>query len=976
MYLNSTSVICPRGGYNELFSTCLLEGESYGKVASYVTRLLTPFCRNLVKVSFGITFFRTEYSQRKRKQIIDASCEKLISRTEQKGKYKVHPLDFKISTPIPVKAKNHSHPELAAIRNTASIDIQRYCSLNSFTRYDHSTSNRESKYGPGNHGLYTMKDVITPYRNDDLPPGALVSFVDCDYYESSLNRYAGYDMCIFTFTPKQLAGSYHESVFRYTSTTSVQLLVDGYATYKHNTWDYRKELIALQSYGYSYIYRVDILNYSPQHSLVFLTHKATFINPFRITSWILGFDMDYLGVTTITETRTYLVRPVFDREKKNSSFKGFYQILRKGDPDQVQIPCTLWNQLVDKYYSCKIPAITTVDINSMWSHANGSIPDVESSTFSYIKTAIESRELDRLYLPPSGVSFNDKPRYEVVVQGNTVQDFLETEKNSTGMMKQISPALSIDSDVNVVPNMAAMDIAVQKRVVDVRNDCKPDKKYDAYTREFVGLLLRKRVGISMDPSDVILRQTKKAQKVRNERAKDHVNAKPRATFFLKADPTSNKTEEGVMNSSPVRIITQFNPEQCLALSKYAYSFKDQVLKHVHWYAPGWDPVKTNDNITIYLARNPKLPMLETDLSKMDGRISEYLRGVERAVYMGYFTREQAELGRLLDNDHHNLVKNYKAGVSYSSKFERASGSALTTDANTIISAYMFYSYHRNRGLRPKDAWRMIGPKAGDDSLDYGEFVDFQNTAQDLGMVVTGESIPRNMNRTVTFLSRTYQGSLSSSSSICDVGRALRKLHLSSNKIVDDITNFSNKVLGYGVTDPTTPIISNLVALAQRLAPGAIYDPNLDLERSYQTSKGPYPNSLTQEEMVAIISKQIGLPPDAIRVVAKRIDEAGSLDDLYNIIPETKTRISINTDLTAGLRDLTAISSTRKAKSNKTMKAKLIIKAKVNTSKNGKSTKQKNVYKTCPKSKTCDSPKTSLNGAEQSNGFDPASTREC
>jgi len=825
-----------------------------------------------------------------------------------------------------------------------------------------------------------MKDTITPYRCDDVPSGALISFVDCDYYESSLNRYAGHDMCIFTFTPKMLAGSYHESVFRYTSSTGVELLVDGYATYKHNTWDYRKELIALQSYGYSYIYRVDTLEYSPQHSLVFLTYQACFPNPFRLTSWCLGFEMDYLGHTTVVETKTFLVRPVYLRERGH--IRSYYQILRKGEAEQVQIPCTLWNQLVEKYYSMKIPAITTVDINSMWSHANGAIPDVEASVFSYVKTAIESRELDRLYIPSGGVGFGSRPKFEAVVQANTLVDVLDSKLNDIGIMKQICPSLGPDSDVNVVANKASMDIAVEKRIIDVRNSKVPDKKYDSYTKEFISLLLRKRGGVSAEPTDVLARQNKKVQKVRNERAKDHAVAKAKATFFLKGDPTSVKLEvvgEGSSRqtlavSSPLRIITQFNPEQCLALSKYSYAFKDEILKHTHWYAPGWDPKTTNDKISMYMVKHPKMPMLETDLSKMDGRVSEYLRGVERAIYLGYFTKEREELTKLLDNDSRNVVRNHKANVCYKSEFERASGSALTTDANTIISAYMFYCYHRNRNVRPIDAWHMIGPKAGDDSLDYGVFEDFQRTAADLGMVVTGESIPRSHNRTVTFLSRTYKSFQGNTSSICDVGRALRKLHLSSNKVASDKCNFTNKALGYGVTDPHTPLISNLVSLAHRINPGANYDPLADHDRAYQVSLGPYPNTMGQEEMVALVSVQLGLPPDTIRTVATRIDSAGSLDDLKDIIPTRHATIPINVDMHAGLRVLKAISSGRKPINN--MKAKLTIKAKVNTNRNGKNPKQKNVYKTSCKPKACDGLTTTLNGTEQGNGPDSAPAREC
>lgn len=853
-----------------------------------------------------IVFPYTEYSARKRKEVAGLLVEKLCTRPQRAEPLPVHPLTF-ITRNLPcVNARNHTHRELASIRNSASSDITRYCNENGLVRYDHSTSNREKKIA-GSHNFWVMKDLITPYKNDEVPPGALISFVDCDYYEGSLCRYAGHDMCIFTFTPDKLAGTYHESLYRYTSKTTVEMVVEGYARYMHTTWDYRREIVALHSYGYSYIYRVDCLKYSPSHSLVFLTLKTTMLNPYQLTSRLAGIEMDYLERSGIVETKSYLVRTVIRKEAK--LLKPAYQLLRKGEAEQVEVGCTLWNQLVDKYYSARIPAITCVDINSLWAHACGDIPDVAGYVFSFLKNALESQELKHLYMPTQGVIFAGDYS-EVVHQGKTRKDVLSIEPK--GLMSQTCPPLSPESSVNVAHNEAAVDKAIRERIVEVQNNVVPSEAYHKYADEFVGILLRSRNGVPYEPSDVQARQHRPMQRARNEKAKEHTGLQSKAQFFLKADPTQVKLDEktNTLASQPVRVITQYNPEQCLALSRYTYAFKDSILKHLHWYAPGWTPTETNDRMKLYLSSFKSYDLLETDFSKFDGTISPFLRSIERKAYLQYFDKNTSEIESLLDNDQDNTVKNPKMGLAYRSASERGSGSALTTDGNTIICAFVSYCRHRNEDIKPRTAWSMLGPKAGDDSLDYGNFESYQKVCKDLGLKVTGFSIPRKGNRTVTFLSRTFKGSEGDMSSICDVGRAIRNLHLSSNKVASNQDNFANKVLGYEVTDPNTPIIRNLAALVRRLLPETRFDPK-SMDVSFQARSGPYPNSMSEEEMIHIISIQLGLDAGSVGLICSRIDDARNLDDLKLIVPTKLRIIPRNRDLFNGKVALQAVSRRRK-----------------------------------------------------------------
>jgi hypothetical protein len=190
------------------------------------------------------------------------------------------------------------------------------------------------------------------------------------------------------------------------------------------------------------------------------------------------------------------------------------------------------------------------------------------------------------------------------------------------------------------------------------------------------------------------------QKLRNDNVSFDTGVDGKAKTFLKMEGSETVKEP--------RIITQYETATCLALSAYTYAFKAQVLKQQHWYAPGWTPVQTTNKIAEYRrkAGKRKLDINMTDQSRMDGHWSKFMREFEVEMYGGYFGEEVV---KLLEAEVGMPVKS-KHGLKGVTSNARGSGSAITTDANTVGLAFMTYVVHRESGCTVKESWARIGPK--------------------------------------------------------------------------------------------------------------------------------------------------------------------------------------------------------------------------------------------------------------------------
>ena len=211
-------------------------------------------------------------------------------------------------------------------------------------------------------------------------------------------------------------------------------------------------------------------------------------------------------------------------------------------------------------------------------------------------------------------------------------------------------------------------------------------------------------------------------------------------------------------------------------------------------------------------------MVETDFSKFDGTISNWLREyVEIACYTAWVSSEyKTELRERISAELSSTAVT-TLGVRYLPGGSRLSGSPLTTDGNTLINAFVTYCALRESGYSPQEAWDALGIYAGDDGLSPGVPDQIELTAKCLGLSVKAKiccapdmSLPSlSAGSHPTFLARIFYDPWNGAAgSIQDPLRMLSKIHLttSPNNIPIDLAAI-HKLRGILLLDPDAPIIS-------------------------------------------------------------------------------------------------------------------------------------------------------------------------
>jgi hypothetical protein len=208
---------------------------------------------------------------------------------------------------------------------------------------------------------------------------------------------------------------------------------------------------------------------------------------------------------------------------------------------------------------------------------------------------------------------------------------------------------------------------------------------------------------------------------------------------------------------------------------------------------------------------------EADFSRFDGRISRWLRThVERATYLRHYPVQYHEEIECIFKRELDAVGFTKHGVKYETDGSRLSGSAFTTDGNSIINAFMIYAGLRLQGYTADEAYQLIGLIYGDDSLSCVESRFIKTVCSDIGMEIKVKVIQRHED--CSFLGRIFIDPWTSLTSFQDLQRTLGKLHTTiapAMLVPLDMAAYA-KVTGYLAADQLTPVLSKWCRLMQLL----------------------------------------------------------------------------------------------------------------------------------------------------------------
>ncbi len=714
----------------------------------------------------------------------------------------------------PSLVKNHSHPKSARCRTMASRQCEVICANLGTTPYffQQSRSDQRKKLD-GCRTYFWGKDAVCAYSPWNPPVDSTYCMIDVDYYLDMPYLLASYPnhYMISSLQPSSVAYSGDEYQFTFNENNSIHYTVSGGATYDHQIWNYRPDIVVATTrswtklWWYITAYNVDRRQLDPHHQLINLTPMYHVISPFwSLSSYVGGNALERLKVAVGEFARLDVLTPT-----------GLIRSTAK----------------LGSYAVASIPVEVDDSLSSVARMTNVPLTMAQVRTTTGVVDAASASALAEYHRTTTGVvpdlvcpAQHSVNRYQYYPD-----EFDVTAKNK--LIPFMSPFIpgcySPDSCAN---NDKA---AVQGRVVDVKapEDLEVTPFIQSCIDEFLSYLIPDKVKHTHYPVDldyVYEKQNRPAQRALLHRAEIEVgNPSPApVSTFQKA--------EAYQKAGEPRIISTIPEVDKLHYSSFTYAF-NACLKATEWYAFGKTPLEIAMRVvTICVAA--AACVLKTDFSRMDGRVSIILRMLERTAMLRYFHV----------TCHHRLVElmetqqNKRAvtsfGVKYKSGFARLSGSPETADFNSMDDAFIAYMGYRKMGKSPEDSYKMLGIFGGDDGLtaDLDPKCHIK-ASESVGQLLEVEEVRRGEGG-VQFLAREYSPDVwhGEPSSMCDIKRQLSKLHTTVHlpSKITPLHKFAVKLFSYSLTDLNTPVIGDLAALVVRRFPEFIIssEENLDIRK--------------------------------------------------------------------------------------------------------------------------------------------------
>lgn len=762
---------------------------------------------------------------------------------------------------------NHAHPDAAEKRCQATSAIQQICDAIGKRRYDVSTSSRENKWSvAGSRIVYDSADIGQKMRNDKRKSKDVVTMIDVDYY-CDIAKYAPATMLIYTHMPENVAGTTVDGHYYCSCEDGIAELnecVKGGARYKSQLWDFSPDLVMVKNWLSFTIYAVEKLPQPDAQGryLVGLFPKSTV----RIPWWL--YDTYFkMCCSRIDWGRT----PELSR-MENVTQIGDYVVMRT--LKQTTDTSSLRHKAIADGHSLTLP---TRVIAGLLEHVRAHPKDFGTGMVERtLRNAEIPTDCSDCRLLTAYISHCTGINYKIPEQ------MVNYQCHGAFKLDNLKPVANlvhepIVGNVSVAPvdSFNNDEACVKGRLTDVANSINPPRDYYRYRDEFVRLLVPiVGKGGPNDEQKVYAEQNRPRQRARNAKQKINIARNDGVKSFQKKELYS-----GIKDP---RNISTVETSQTVHLSCYTTAFKDDVMMKTPWFMPGYDPKTTSDKICDFVrdARKHGKQIIETDYSRFDGTISRFLREIEfMAMERWVSPARQGELRNLLSFETNQKART-RHGVKYNTRYTRLSGSPLTTIGNSIVNAFVAYCVYRKESKGRNAAmlaWKNIGPKYGDDGLDFAG--DFTRVCSSLGLTVKIDV----RDDWVSFCGRVFVDPVTTTTSITAPSRILPKIPA---VVKNEGDAGRNKILGYLVTEGNVPLVGDYLRALTRihrytgeLDPARIDDH--DLVRRIEA--GPYPyQEGDKQKVMQFISDDLGVPLDDVHSVIEKLQRANSREDIRGI----------------------------------------------------------------------------------------------
>jgi len=759
----------------------------------------------------------------------------------------------------------HTHPVAAADRSAANLFIDQVATSSGFSIYSVSLSGRDIRASnAGSRWFYMAKDTALQFQNDKINKTDVLKFVDVDYY-AHMSDYLAYvqPVLIYTFVPTVVASS--STDFTYTiEENMVKMDVNGGAKYEHEIWDYETDSLVVDRWWGSAVFLVEYrLTSDKMRKIIGLFPVRKIWGPW---AWFLPGKR--------LERRRYTwdkVNVNRFQEKNDTLTEAYTSLGYAGDRSSVAIKDKPLRTALIRCDLAKNPSIS--DVERVFRSDEVVNPSFAASLFlDFYKT---NRKLLLSQLPIITLCGQDTDEHSYQAIGPLVTE------DGKPIARKISPSLV--EEPGVAPKKSYNnDIAcVQNRIEKIKNDVQSFPPFYKQCRdEFVRHLIPKNVmhtGVPLNEAEVEFVQNRPNQRSLAEQSKPF-------SFLSKFVVKSFQKAEVYGKIVAPRNISTVPVDHRLRYSAFMLSLTKHI-KACSWYAFGHTPREIEESMREVAAKAKFL--VPTDFSKFDGTHGVFLCELEAMILVSYFPPEY----------HEEVIKLYKdqffspavttEGVRYNTEFTRLSGSAETSVFNTVDNAFIAYLALRH-SYNSEDAWQMLGLYGGDDGVTPNIPKEiYEKIVKKLGMSLKAEKVERG--NAVPFLGRIFIDPWTTETSVCDVQRRLKTLHLTitPGDIPDSVVLY-RKVDGYMVTDGKTPVISHWARAIQRIVPrlsivlNEVQQQTLKRETVWFSSYEDNFTNTDEERVWEVIAENCGVDVAFLEKVCSALDACQTLQDLDKV----------------------------------------------------------------------------------------------
>lgn len=744
-------------------------------------------------------------------------------------------------TPTPnVKAVvNHTHGIAAANRSAASFLIDLLGRSVARTVWFYQRSGADVRSGrAGSRTYFWVKDLATAPERCSPPADSLLAMVDVDQYVDMPNLLVDQfkPVLIYTFQPSAVSRDTGDYNFTFDECSNVDYHVAGGGKYTGQVWNYDGDSLKVRKtlFGITYAlatYHVERRFMDPDHQLILLAPSAYF----------RGFGAMLADF--------FLEGPEL---KRLNLFQGGHLRLRSMTPSGM---CVSTGK-PSGFLSCTVPAAVDEAIASVARTTKSGL------TLPMVKTRMgdewKGAEILYEFHKTSSVRTMDK----VSVTAEHVRTFQYFDSNDLDEFAKptmvpfmapivdgaFAPAATVNNDLR----------AVTKRIWEQENNTVITPHVVKVVDEFVTLMLGDNEGTlhPVDDDFVKEKQNRPSQRRILEEA-EFLEAHPLAKTFIKKEAYQAVTDP--------RIISTIDGVTKRHYSMYTYALAE-VVKTAPWYSFSKSPREVAERVA-EICTAATTSATKSDFTRMDGRISEILRYLEKILMVRAFRPEYRDDIVKQMGTQHNIKAVTSNGLKYVSKLARLSGSPETSLFNTVANA--FITFMTFRAMRRPDgtfysaaeAYAALGIYGGDDGLTADIDVrKYAKTAWTCGQKLEAEPVARG-SFGVDFLSRVYGPDVwhGDTNSCCSVYRTLSKFHVTTH-LPGNITaleKLNDKAAALSLTDANTPIVGDFVRKAAfkpldefhnlcgawNVAEASVQYPNERAEwmEEYVTSQLPYFN---------------------------------------------------------------------------------------------------------------------------------------